>query len=67
MNLDTNQVVIGLGVFLSTFTVVVLCGMRCIFLGVERRMDRRLAESNYASHEVGKVAMIPAERRMPRP
>lgn len=67
MNFDTEQVLIGLGVFFLTLTVVILCGTRFIFLGVERRMDRRLAESSCASHEVGKVAVTPAERRMPRP
>lgn len=67
VNLDTDQVLIGLGAVLSTSTVVVLCGLRIIFLGVERRMDRRLAESNHASHEAGKVAIVLGERRMPRP
>lgn len=67
VNFDTDQVSIGLGAVLSTSTVVVLCGLRIIFLGVERRMDRRLAESNHASHEAGKVAIVLGERRMPRP
>jgi hypothetical protein len=66
VNLDTDQVLIGLGAVLSTSTVVVLCGLRIIFLGVERRMDR-VAESNHAFHEAGKVAIVLGERRMPRP